>query len=89
MRALGRRLYRFEHRTFPPVDEEGMRVVAEIRERRRGRYEAEGRPWEEDDRPLEPLPFCDGSTASFANVIRLVRARRLAGRVEAKTSGRI
>jgi hypothetical protein len=54
MNALVRRLRRLEQQTFPPEDVEGLRMVAEIRERRRRDMEARGLPFEEDE-PAEDL----------------------------------
>lgn len=55
MNALTRRVRRLELRTFPPEDKALINVVAGIRERRRRRLQAEGLPFEEDDRPPRDL----------------------------------
>jgi hypothetical protein len=44
MNALTRRVRRLERRTFPLEDIEGLKIVAEIRERRRRDMEARGLP---------------------------------------------
>jgi hypothetical protein len=54
MNALVRRLRRLEQQTFPPEDVEGLKIVAEIRERRRRDLEARGLPFQEDE-PAEDL----------------------------------
>jgi hypothetical protein len=49
MKAIRRRLRKLEDQTFPPEDVEGLKIVAEIRERRRRDMEARGLPFEEDE----------------------------------------
>lgn len=74
MKALDKRLRRLENRTFPPEDEERLRVVAQIRERQRRHFEADGRSFVEDDRPRKDLR---GMT-----IAEIIRHRRF-GRREA------
>jgi hypothetical protein len=55
MNALTRRLHKLERQAFPPEDMALLKVVEQIRERRRRRLEAEGLPFEEDYRPDRDL----------------------------------
>ena len=58
MNSLHRRLRRLETKLVPPVDVEGMRLVAMLRERRRRSLAAEGREPEED--PLQEGVYDSG-----------------------------
>lgn len=71
MNALTRRIRKLEQRVFPLEDVEGLRMVEQIKERRRRRLEEQGLPFDEDDGPPEDLR---GMT--LAEVIRRRRLER-------------
>jgi hypothetical protein len=76
MKAINNRLRRLEDRFVPRESEESI-IAAQIRERRRRRFEREGRPSE--DKPREGL-----RGLTLAQVIRNVRCR--GGAVAGKTA---
>ena len=77
MRAVIRRIRRLEESLKPVVDQEPPRWVAILRERRRRRAEAEGKPF--DDRLPEPVFDEHGSRlTTWAETLRARRAQRCA-----------
>ena len=67
MKAIDRRLRRLEERIAPQENEEVVRLVTLLRERRRRRLEAGGEPF--DERPCEVI-YDQGRSLSVADVLR-------------------
>jgi hypothetical protein len=74
MKAITRRLSQLELRFAAHRDKEGRSIAEVIRERRRRRLEAEGRPFEE--RPTVKYADAGDQPRTVAEVIRAARAAR-------------
>jgi hypothetical protein len=72
MKAIDRRLRRLQERLAPQENEEVRRLV-ELRERRKRRSEASGEPFEV--RPYEALTDDQNRHLSVADVLRMGRRR--------------
>jgi len=75
MRSLVRRLTHLEERLVPEVDQRTAEAAQMLRERRRRRLEAEGKPFVATP-PVPRLP--SGRCMSVAETLRHCRAQRLA-----------
>ena len=73
MKAIDRRLRRLEESFAPQENEEVVRLVALLRERRRRRLEASGEPFE--SRPCERFTEDQDTPQSVADVLRMGRRR--------------
>jgi hypothetical protein len=73
MKAIDRRLRRLQERIAPQENEEVVRLVALLRERRRRRAEANGEPFEV--RPCEALTDDQKRPLSIAEILRSGRRR--------------
>jgi hypothetical protein len=75
MRSIDRRIRRLAERFSPPVNEEGMRLVALLRERRRRNRAAEGQ--EPENGPLREGFYDRGNRPqTLAEILQSARFRR-------------
>ena len=76
VKAIDRRLRRLQERLAPQENEEVVRLVALLRERRRRRLEASGEPFEV--RACEALTDDQNRPLSIADILRTGRRRAVA-----------